>query len=58
MCTSSSKVQSMVSTYLLCMTLYLRHGRERQETRLVPYLAGTAAVEDWVVFAAALLGCI
>ena len=45
---------------LICIivTIYLRHDVERLETRLALYLVGTAAVEDWVVRAAALSGCI
>ena len=47
----------MASTYLYDSHIFLRHDRKRLETRLALYLVGTAAVEDWVVRAAALSGC-
>ena len=56
--TSSAKLQSVASTYLYDNHTFVRYNRERLETRLVLYLAGTAAVEDWVMRAAALSGCI
>ena len=40
------------------ITLFVWQGRLRLDTRLALYLAGTAAVEDWVMRAAALLKCI
>ena len=45
---------------LTCMTitLFVRNDRERLNTRLALYLAGTSAVEDLVIRAAALSGCI
>ena len=45
-------------TYLYDTSFYLRHGRERLDTRLALYLAGTGAMEDWVVRAAAVSGCV
>ena len=42
----------------MTVTLFVRHDRERLDTRLALYLAGTAASKDWVMRAAAYSGCL